>query len=53
MVMKNPMLVTMVSAEPISSRGAVWAVSAENCGESPTTTIPQKMRNPKNISDEA
>ncbi len=44
-VIAKPMQFTMVSAEPTNSLGAVAALSAENCGESPTTTMPQKTMN--------
>ena len=48
MVIKNPIPVTIVRAEPINSGGAVCAVRAENWGESPTTTMPHNTRNPRN-----
>src|SRR5204862_2414252 len=48
MVMEKPMQLAMVSAEPTSSRGALAALSAENWGESPTTTIPQNSKNARN-----
>ena len=48
MVMAKPMQLAMVSAEPTSSRGALCAFSAENCGESPTTTTPQNSRKARN-----
>src|SRR5262245_55755880 len=37
-----------VSAEPVYSRGQCFAASAENCGESETTTSPQISRNGSN-----
>src|ERR1041384_2013553 len=40
-VIANPMEVTIVRADPTSRGGANRAVNAENCGESPTTAIPQ------------
>ena len=52
-VIKKPMLVTIVNAVPINSLGAVLAVRAEYCGESPTTTIPQKIRNAINTGSGA
>ena len=48
MVIANPMQLAMVSAEPTSTLGAFCAFSAENCGESPTTTMPQNTRNARN-----
>ncbi len=48
MVMANPIQLAMVKAEPISSLGAYCAFRVKNCGESPTTTIPQKIRNSNN-----
>ncbi len=51
-VIENPIQLTIVKADPTSSLGAAWATRAENWGESPTTTIPQKIRNPKKISGE-
>src|SRR4029078_6366878 len=44
----KPMQWATVSADPTSSRGAYRAFNAENCGESPTTTMPQKSRNATN-----
>jgi hypothetical protein len=41
MVIANPMLFTIVNAEPRDSAGAFLATSVENCGESPTTANPQ------------
>ncbi len=43
------MLVTIVSAEPTYSLGAVCAVSVENWGESPAAVMPHIMRIGKNI----
>src|SRR3982074_3498037 len=43
-VMAKPMQLAIVSAEPTRWRGALCALSAENCGESPTTTTPQNSR---------
>ena len=48
-VIKKPMLVTMVSAEPTYSFGAVCAVSVENWGESPAIVTPHIIRITKNI----
>ncbi len=36
----KPMLLTSVSTLPSSARGALAAVSALNCGESPDTVVP-------------
>ena len=47
------MQVTSVSAVPLYSGGAVWATSAENCGESEMTVIPQQIMNNKKIKVEA
>lgn len=44
MVIKKPIQLTIVRAEPTSSLGAVCATRVENWGESPTTTMPQKIR---------
>ncbi len=41
MEIAKPMLLTRVSRLPTASRGAFIAVSVENCGESPTTVVPQ------------
>ena len=41
-VIPNPIQLEIVRAEPTSSFGENAAVNAENCGESATTTIPQK-----------
>ena len=48
MVMKKPMQLTIVRADPTSSLGAVYATRVENWGESPTTTIPQKIKKDRN-----
>src|SRR5260221_8258482 len=40
-VIANPIEVTIVRADPTSCGGANRAVNAENCGESPTTMMPQ------------
>ena len=40
-VTPKPIEVTIVNPEPTNSRGAVSALSVENCGESPTTKTPQ------------
>jgi len=48
-VIAKPILFTKVKAEPTKSLGAERAMIAEYCGESPTTTIPQKIRKVKNI----
>ena len=45
-VMANPMQFTIVSAVPLSSGAVFCATKVENKGESATTHIPQKMRNP-------
>ena len=50
MVIENPIQLTMVRADPTRSCGAVLATRVENCGESPDTTIPQKMITAKNKS---
>jgi hypothetical protein len=50
MVMKKPMQLTIVRADPTSSLGAVYATRVENWGESPTTTIPQKIKKDRNNS---
>ena len=50
-VIKNPILFTIVRADPTYSWGAEVATKAENCGESPATTIPQKIKNPRYISN--
>ena len=47
--MAKPILFTKVNPEPTSSFGADNAIIAEYCGESPITTIPQKIRNVKKI----
>src|SRR5687768_3261217 len=47
-VIAKPIELPMVSADPTHSRGAFFALSAESCGESPTTTMPQKTRNARN-----
>ena len=39
----------MVKAVPLNSDSALLATRVENKGESATTTIPQKMRNPTKI----
>ena len=44
-VMAKPMQLPSVSAEPTRARGALAAFSAENCGESSTTTMARKTRN--------
>src|SRR5206468_3151965 len=49
MVIANPMQFAMVSAEPTNCCGALRAFSAENCGESPTTTTPQNTRKARKI----
>ena len=43
----KPILFTKVNPEPTNSLGAERAIIAEYCGESPTTTIPQKIRKNK------
>src|SRR5688572_6867468 len=48
MEIAKPTQFAMVSAEPNSARGAFCALSVENCGESPTTTTPQKRRKARN-----
>ena len=48
-VIAKTTLFTKVNAEPINSFGAERAIIAEYWGESPTTTIPQKIRNVRNI----
>ena len=53
MVMKKPIQLTIVRADPTKSFGAVCATRVENWGESPTTTIPQKIRKARNILGEA
>jgi len=53
MVIKNPTLVTIVSAEPTNCFGAYIATNAENCGESPATTTPQKRKKTRNNSSGA
>ena len=58
-MIRNPIELAIVSAEPTYSGGAFFAFRAENWGESPTTVIPQikrKMINkvkskPKNSGD--
>ena len=50
MVIENPIQFTMVRADPTRSCGAALATNVENCGESPDTTIPQKMIMAKNKS---
>lgn len=52
MVMEKPIQLTMVSNVPFDSSGAFWATKVENRGESPTTTIPQKNKKPKNTGNE-
>ena len=47
MVIANPIQLTMVSAEPTSVGGAFLATKVENWGESPDTTVPQKIKIPK------
>ena len=42
----NPKEFWIASAEPTSSRGHAAADSAENCGESATTEIPQTTSSP-------
>ena len=52
-VIKKPIQFTMVSAVPLYSAIAFFAINVDNSGESAITTIPQKKRNPKNkISEE-
>ena len=46
------MHVVIVMADPLTSAFAFWATSAENCGESATTIVPQKIITTKNISAE-
>ena len=46
-VIPKPILFTKVNPEPTNSLGAERAIIAEYCGESPTTTIPQKIRKNK------
>ena len=53
MVMANPIQFMMVNPVPTNSFGAVLALIAEYCGESPTTTIPQKIKKPIKISGDA
>src|SRR3972149_7150770 len=53
MVIEKPIQLAMVSAEPTSSLGALWAFKAENCGESPTTVIPQNSRNARKTGVDA
>ena len=53
MVMAKPMQLTIVRADPTSSFGAVYATRVENWGESPTTTIPQKIKKERNNFGEA
>lgn len=43
---------TMVSDVPRASAGALWATSVEKRGESATTVIPQKNKNPINATTE-
>ena len=50
MVIVNPMHVANVKAVPRVSEGALAAISAENCGESAHTEIPQTKRKAKNIN---
>ena len=51
--MENPIQLTIVKADPTSSLGAVRATRDENWGESPTTTIPQNIKNPKSAQTRA
>jgi hypothetical protein len=44
-----PILFTIVNPVPTSSLGADSAIIAEYCGESPMTTIPQKIRKVRKI----
>ena len=44
----KPMQLTIVSADPTYALGAVAALSAENCGESPATAKPQTTRKAAN-----
>ena len=53
MVIEKPIQLTMVRADPTKSWGAVRAMIAENWGESPTTTTPQKIKPPRKTSGEA
>ena len=50
MVMANPIQLLNVSVDPTNSRGAYSATSAENWGESPTTTTPQITGSPRKIT---
>ena len=45
------MQVEIVKADPTHSFGAVLAVKVENCGESPTTLMPQINKKMKNFSN--
>src|SRR5687768_11572824 len=45
MVMANPTQITNVRAVPLNSGRAVAATSAENCGESAATELPQINKN--------
>lgn len=47
-VIANPTQFAIVSAGPTRCLGALWALRVENCGESPTTTIPQNTRKARN-----
>lgn len=44
-VIANPIHTIIVMAEPRTSAGAVFATSAENCGESAAMVMPQKIIN--------
>ena len=51
--MAKPIELTIVKAVPLNSDSALLATRVENKGESATTTIPQKIRNPTKIKADA
>ena len=53
MVIAKPIEFTMVRAVPLDSEMAFCATNVENNGESAMTTIPQKIRYPKNRISES
>jgi hypothetical protein len=51
-VIANPILFTRVSPDPTKSLGADKAIIVENCGESPDTVMPQKIKKDRNTKED-